>query len=225
MIKIKLTNKIKMVENHFNSFSGSRSVQQILNAAAEVINKRHEEMTCYLSALEHKGINTESKLWGTSDEVLMANDVDMAENLIKAFRSVIKDGQLITEFQASNARGIQTRLEHGNFDREQYKPEEKERTFKTKQTCQDGKKYEGYWSSDGMRDGYGVMNNGDGALYEGYWKDNKQHGRGCLVDIDGGLYVGEWADGKKEGQGTYFYVGGGMYEGGWKEDKKHGYGV
>ena len=49
-------------------------------------------MACYLTALEHKGINTESKLWGTSDEVLMANDVDMAENLIKAFRGVIKDG-------------------------------------------------------------------------------------------------------------------------------------
>ena len=86
-------------------------------------------MACYLTALEHKGINTESKLWGTSDEVLMANDVDMAENLIKACRGVIKDGQLITEFQASNARGIQTRLELGNFDREEYKPEEKERTL------------------------------------------------------------------------------------------------
>ena len=49
-------------------------------------------MACYLTALEHKGINTESKLCGTSDEVLMANDVDMAENLIKAFRGVIKDG-------------------------------------------------------------------------------------------------------------------------------------
>ena len=50
-----------------------------------------------------------------------------------------------------------------------------------------------------MRDGYGVMNNGDGALYEGYWKENKQHGVGCLVDIDGGVYVGEWVEGKKEG--------------------------
>ena len=49
-------------------------------------------MECYLTALEKKGINTESKLWGTSDEVFMANDVDMAETLIKAMRGVIKDG-------------------------------------------------------------------------------------------------------------------------------------
>ena len=55
-------------------------------------------MDCYLTALEHKGVNCESKLAEVSDEVLMSNDVDMAETLIKALRGVIKDGQLITEF-------------------------------------------------------------------------------------------------------------------------------
>ena len=69
-----------------------------MNAAAEVVNKRHEEMDCYLTALEQKGVNSESKLSEVSDEVLMANDVDMAETLIKALRGVIKDGQLVTEF-------------------------------------------------------------------------------------------------------------------------------
>ena len=87
-----------MVENNSNSFTGQRSVQQILNAAAEVVNKRHEEMDCYFTALEQKGVDSESKLAEVSDEVLMANDVDMAETLIKALRGVIKDGQLITEF-------------------------------------------------------------------------------------------------------------------------------
>ena len=55
-------------------------------------------MDCYLTALEQKGVNSESKLSEVSDEVLMANDVDMAETLIKALRGVIKDGQLVTEF-------------------------------------------------------------------------------------------------------------------------------
>lgn len=55
-------------------------------------------MDCYLTALEQKGVNSESKLAEVSDEVLMANDVDMAETLIKALRGVIKDGQLVTEF-------------------------------------------------------------------------------------------------------------------------------
>ena len=57
-----------MVENYASSFTGARSVSQILNAAAEVINKRHEEMACYLTALEQKGISSESKLEATSDE-------------------------------------------------------------------------------------------------------------------------------------------------------------
>ena len=55
-------------------------------------------MDCYLIALEQKGVNTESKLAEVTDEVLMANDIDMAETLIKALRGVIKDGQLVTEF-------------------------------------------------------------------------------------------------------------------------------
>ena len=63
-------------------------------------------MDCYLTALEQKGVNSESKLAEVSDEVLMANDVDMAETLIKALRGVIKEGQLITEFSHSNARGV-----------------------------------------------------------------------------------------------------------------------
>ena len=49
-------------------------------------------MDCYLTALEQKGVNSESKLAEISDEFLMANDVDMAETLIKALRGVIKDG-------------------------------------------------------------------------------------------------------------------------------------
>ena len=106
-----------MVENNATSFTDTRSVQQILNAAAEVVNKRHEEMCSYLTALEEKGIDSESKLEATSDELLKSNDVDMTETLIKALRGVIKSGQLITEFEASNARGVQARLELGSFDR------------------------------------------------------------------------------------------------------------
>ena len=104
-------------------------------------------------------------------------------------------------------------------------PLEKGRIFKNKQTCADGKKYEGHWSKEGMRDGYGILNNGDGTLYEGYWQDNKFHGKGRHIDIDGGVYEGDWIGGKKEGQGIYYYVGGGKYEGGWMMDLKMGFGV
>ena len=103
-------------------------------------------------------------------------------------------------------------------------PPEKVRIFKPKH-CEDGKKYEGQWSEAGMRDGFGIQNNGLGALYEGYWQDNKFHGKGRLIDIDGGIYEGDWVGGKKEGQGVYHYVGGGKYEGGWMCDLKKGFGV
>ena len=48
-------------------------------------------MDCYLNALELKGVNSELSLSEVSDEVLMANDVDMAETLIKALRGVMQE--------------------------------------------------------------------------------------------------------------------------------------
>ena len=49
-------------------------------------------MSSYLTALEEKGIDSESKLEATSDELLKSNDVDMTKKLIKALKGVIKSG-------------------------------------------------------------------------------------------------------------------------------------
>ena len=202
-----------------------RTLEQIIHAAAEIIDKHHDEVDQYLIALKKAGIDNEAKLSQTPDAVLLSKKIDISETLLRAIRNIIRHGQLITEFEASDSKGAQVRKEIGPFNKDCAFPLMLVRVFKNKQTCADGKKYEGHWSKDGMRDGYGVMNNGDGTLYEGYWQDNKFHGKGRHIDIDGGVYEGDWIGGHKEGHGVYYYVGGGKYDGQWMCDLKKGYGV
>ena len=62
----------------------------------------------------------------------------------------------MTEFKASDSKGARKRTELGPFNKESYAPPDKVRIFKSKHTCIDGKKYEGEWSENGMRDGFGI---------------------------------------------------------------------
>lgn len=83
--------------------------------------------------LKEQGIDSESKLTETSDAVLLSKKIDISETLLRAIRSIIRDGQLLTEFEAaSNSKGARKRKELGPFNKESYVPPEKVRILKPK---------------------------------------------------------------------------------------------
>ena len=72
--------------------------------------------------------------------------------------------------------------------------------------------FEGEWSSDNRKDGYGTMAFADGRRYEGEWRQEKVHGLGRLTSPgDGGatevvVYEGMFEHGKKMGEGRAVYT-------------------
>merc|ERR1719362_1584152 len=83
----------------------------------------------------------------------------------------------------------------------------------------------------------------DGRRYEGGYKDDKMHGRGCMVYPDGRKEDGIWRNdtfmsshrdrpiphrsgtGFQSGIGKWVWSNGNAYEGGWSNGKMHGRGV
>ena len=61
-------------------------------------------------------------------------------------------------------------------------------------------------------------------VYYGEWKDDKKHGKGCMIWPDGSIYQGHWVNDMRNGKGRYITIKGNMYEGEWKNDKLHGKG-
>jgi hypothetical protein len=76
---------------------------------------------------------------------------------------------------------------HQSLDAFNYAPvpftEFSKRQFVTVQKCSNGDLYEGQWSAEGKRDGFGYNLGENGrALYEGYWCDGRMHGTGRLTN-------------------------------------------
>jgi hypothetical protein len=122
----------------------------------------------------------------------------------------------------------------------QYKEEEKERgvlyqhiVFNREQnrSLKEWSRSEGltekYWLKyvgeikNGVPNGQGTSDYGDGEGYEGEWKDGEQHGQGTLIwGNNKYMYVGGWKDGEKHGHGTTTFPDGRVYEGEWKDGKE-----
>ena len=51
--------------------------------------------------------------------------------------------------------------------------------------------YEGSWSKEGKKHGYGKLTFADGSTYEGRFKDGFFHGSGVLKLSDGAMFEGE----------------------------------
>ena len=77
---------------------------------------------------------------------------------------------------------------------------------------------------EGLPEGKGKMDYGDGNQYEGEFHKGQMHGKGTYDFFNGAKYEGEWMNGLYEGYGKFYYTDGGSYEGEWKNADKHGYG-
>jgi hypothetical protein len=87
-----------------------------------------------------------------------------------------------------------------------------------------GGKYTGS-VTNGVPDGKGYFEDGDGMQYEGEVHMGRREGLAEGLFPNGDDYKGEWKDGKPDGVGTMTYMLGGSYEGEWKEGERHGKGV
>eukprot|EP01032_Pedospumella_encystans_P014988 gene14988-17185_t len=107
--------------------------------------------------------------------------------------------------------------------------------------------YDGALTSEGLRQGFGVLKNSDGTMYEGFWEKDLKHGEGKLTQPDGrevqGMFVegklwsgigaykwsgdvfsGVWEDGVLNGPGTHETKKGSKYIGQFLHSKYHGQG-
>ena len=62
--------------------------------------------------------------------------------------------------------------------------------------------YKGSFSSDGLRDGYGIGYYSNGT-YEGDWERGKKQGYGKYSFKNGDIYIGQFKDDKIEGNGSF----------------------
>lgn len=94
--------------------------------------------------------------------------------------------------------------------------------------------YEGEFFK-GNKEGWGIVQWGDGSTLEGLWVKNKINGivsshiclmfQGRYIWTDGRDYEGEWLNQKLHGIGMYRWKDGKVYKGEYINDKKHGYGT
>ena len=68
--------------------------------------------------------------------------------------------------------------------------------------------YQGYWTAEGTRHGYGIQVWRDGSKYEGQWKRDMANGKGRLIHADGDVYEGDWCNDKAHGRGLYVHTDG-----------------
>jgi len=85
--------------------------------------------------------------------------------------------------------------------------------------------YNGHWSLNGKKQGYGVLRFENGCHYEGYFIDNVLSGEGLVIDQKGDYYKGMIINGKAEGLGEYIRSDGTKYVGEWKNDLMDGNGT
>lgn len=110
----------------------------------------------------------------------------------------------------------------------------------------DGQKRYAGGLKDGLRQGYGVLTEGDLLLYAGQWEAGKRKGHGQTIDKQGRTINGRWAadtlyagsrrdtsgiynghmdrHGVAQGHGTQLTAAGEFYEGKWLNDRRTGFG-
>lgn len=89
----------------------------------------------------------------------------------------------------------------------------------------DGSEYNGEWSDEGQRDGYGVMKFSDGSQYYGAFLKGLCEGNGIMVFADHSRYEGEFRNGKFNGFGVFVRSDGMKYEGQFQDGKIQGLGL
>ena len=87
----------------------------------------------------------------------------------------------------------------------------------------DSSTYHGFWSSFGLREGYGVYIKEDGTVQEGLWIDGKLF-KGRVFDTDGSYYEGDILEGEPHGAGRKVGFDGSLFTGQWKNGKQYLYG-
>jgi putative sterol carrier protein len=88
----------------------------------------------------------------------------------------------------------------------------------------DGSRYEGQFSAEGLRHGRGVFKSADGDTYVGMYKDDVRHGHGVYTTAEGARYEGEFREGLPNGKGVYVFENGDVYTGMFQDDEFHGQG-
>lgn len=79
--------------------------------------------------------------------------------------------------------------------------------------------------SDGIRNGWGVMEWADGASYQGGWDWGNRNGKGYYVWASGSTYLGDYIDGERTGWGTYTWDDGSSYTGDFVLNQRTGRGT
>ncbi|XP_060082518.1 MORN repeat-containing protein 4-like [Ylistrum balloti] len=97
--------------------------------------------------------------------------------------------------------------------------------MKTAYKYPDGSEYNGEWSEDGQRQGYGHMKFPDGAQYYGMFVNGLCEGLGVMVFSDNSRYEGEFQQGKFSGMGAFLRCDGMKFEGEFQEGKIRGQGI
>ena len=83
--------------------------------------------------------------------------------------------------------------------------------------------YHGFWSSFGLREGYGVYITEEGLLQEGLWRDGKIY-KGRIFEVNGNYFEGQITYSEPNGQGKKVLTNGTVYTGTWKNGKQIGQG-
>lgn len=79
--------------------------------------------------------------------------------------------------------------------------------------------------SDGIRNGWGVMEWKDGGMYQGSWDWGTRDGKGYYTWASGSTYLGDYVDGERTGWGTYTWADGGSYTGCFVDNERTGWGT
>lgn len=79
--------------------------------------------------------------------------------------------------------------------------------------------------SDGIRNGWGVMEWADGGMYQGGWDWGAREGKGYYSWASGSTYLGDYVDGERTGWGTYTWADGSSYTGDFVVNIRTGWGT
>ncbi|EDO43482.1 predicted protein [Nematostella vectensis] len=85
--------------------------------------------------------------------------------------------------------------------------------------------YEGEWSEEGRKHGYGMLVMTDGTKFVGKFMLGLCQGPGLLKFPDGSSYAGEFSEGKYNGYGTFTRSDGMKFEGEFKQGSIEGMGL
>lgn len=111
----------------------------------------------------------------------------------------------------------------------------------TKQTWEDGSKYEGEVKQDGTPYGWGIIRYSDRDQYVGQVKDSSPHGKGLYIPASGNMVGGVWNEGEHmekvcldpwilvrhddfSGEGAFAFPSGVTYTGQWSRGLAEGQG-